>query len=361
MKLDYHDSKPSTVGIELELRLLDPNTYAVKNCAQEVFDNIDSSIKNHVHKELLKSMIEIVTPVCQTIDEAVNFVNETANKISQIGKQYNFLCAALPMHPFEIKEDNEIFEDPRYESFKQEFQIIIRNFLISGLHLHVGVDDQQKAVNAYNMVIKYIPIFLALSANSPYHYSQDTGLSSYRTKVFDKLPRAGVPQYFDTYEDYSEVYQQLFQTNTIKKAKDVWWDVRISPEFGTIELRVCDAFYNPKRLKFIGLLYQALVHYGKNQTVKREYHQINLQNKWNATRYGMDADFLEEGKRYTIRNRIKNLIKILSNQSIFDELGTQQQINDLMFIIDESSMCQTIRSKYQKNNDFKEAIQIGVI
>ena len=108
MKLEYHNSKPSTVGIELELRLLDPNTYAVKNCAQDVFDNIDSAIKSHVHKELLKSMIEIVTPVCHTIDEAVKFVSDTANKVSQIGKKHDFICAALPMHPFEIKEDNEI-------------------------------------------------------------------------------------------------------------------------------------------------------------------------------------------------------------------------------------------------------------
>lgn len=361
MNLEFHQSKPSTVGIELEMRLLDPKTYAVKNCAQDVFDNLDDSLKPHIHKELLKSMIEIVTPVCTSVDEAVKFISYATRQISKIGSKYDFYCAALPMHPFEQKEDNEIYEDPRYEAFKEEFQIIIRNFLISGLHLHVGVEDEQKAINALNMVIKYIPIFLALSANSPYHYSYDTGLSSYRTKIFDKLPRAGIPEYFDNYEQYQRMYRQLFDTKTIKKTKDVWWDVRISPEFGTVELRVCDAFYNPHRLKFIGLLYQALIEYGKDNIVQREFHQINLQNKWNATRYGMEADFIENSKRHSLRDIMKRLIKKLDDYGIFEKLNTKKDLEKLMYIIDEPSMCKTMRNIYKKEKDFKKIIQIGVV
>lgn len=361
MNLQYHQSKPATIGMELEVRLLDPKTFQVKNCAEVVFENLDDSLKLHIHQELLKSMIEIVTPVCNSVDEAVKFISSAARKVSKIGQKHNFCCAALPLHPFEENEDNEIYEDPRYKEFEEEFQIIIRNFLISGLHIHIGVEDEQKAVNAYNMVIKYIPIFLALSANSPFHYKKDTGLSSYRTKIFDKLPRAGIPEYFDTYEQYCSMYQQLFDTNTIKTSKDVWWDVRIAPRFGTVELRVCDALYNPHRLKFIGLLYQALIEYGKNTKVKREFHQINLQNKWNATRYGMDADFIEGNKRLSLRNVIKDLIDKLEQNGILSQLNIKKELQHLIYVVDEPSLCKTLRDNYKNDQDFKRVIQLGVI
>lgn len=361
MNLQYHHSNPATVGMELEVRLLDPKTFEVKNCADVVFENLDERVKPHVHKELLKSMVEIVTPVCNSVDEAVKFIGSTARIISKIGQKHNFCCAALPLHPFEENEDNEIYEDPRYKEFEEEFQIIIRNFLISGLHIHIGVEDEQKAINAYNMVIKYIPIFLALSANSPFHFQKDTGLSSYRTKIFDKLPRAGIPEYFDNYGQYCSMYQQLFDTKTIKTSKDVWWDVRIAPRFGTVELRVCDALYNPHRLKLIGLLYQSLVHYGKNVAVKREYHQINLQNKWNATRYGMDASFIEGNQRLSIRDVTKELIRKLNEHGILTHLNIKKELENLMYVIDEPSLCKTLRESYKNDKDFNRVIQLGVI
>lgn len=361
MNLQYHQSIPQTVGMELEVRLLDPRTFEVRNCADVVFENLNDSLKPHIHKELLKSMIEIVTPICTSVDEAVKFISSSARQISKIGSKHNFCCAALPLHPFEENQDNEIYEDPRYKEFEEEFQIIIRNFLISGLHIHIGVEDQQKAINAYNMVINYIPIFLALCANSPFHYQTDTGLSSYRTKIFDKLPRAGIPEYFDTYEQYCSMYQQLFDTNTIKTSKDVWWDVRIAPRFGTVELRVCDALYNPHRLKFIGLLYQALIEYGKNTKVKREFHQINLQNKWNATRYGMEADFIEGNTITPIRDVIKQLISTLDENGILSQLHIKKELDNLSYIIDEQSLCKTLRDNYKNDKDFRKVIQLGVI
>ena len=361
MDLLFKNSKNSTVGMELEMRILSKDSYDVKNCADIIFSSIPNKLKPHIHKELLKSMFEIVTPVCKDVNEAVDFIDDTIKKITKIGKKNDFVISALATHPFEKKEDNEINIDPRYESFKKEFQIIIKNFLISGLHIHVGINSKKNAIKAYNSVINYIPLFLAFSANSPFFHAEDTGLKSYRTKVFDKLPRAGIPEYFNNYKEYTSVYKQLFKTNTIKISKDIWWDVRISPGFGTLELRVCDAFYNKKRLKFLGIFYQAIVEYSKIKHPKKEFHQINMQNKWSATRYGLDGVFIQNGKKIPIRKKINNLIDEMQKNGIFKKLGTAKDMKKLRYLVDKSSPSCKLRDIYNKTNDFKEVIKSQII
>jgi carboxylate-amine ligase len=361
MQLKYNGSKQPTVGMELEMRILDKKTLGVKNCSSIIFSSIKSELREHIHKELLQSMFEIVTPVCSSVDEAVNFIDMTMKEVASIGDRHGFYISALATHPFERKEDSEIVHDIRYEEFKDEFQILIKNFLISGLHIHVGVDSQNSAIRAYNSVVNYLPLFLALSANSPFFHSEDTGLRSYRTKIFDDLPRAGVPEYFNSYEEYTKLYNQLYSTSTIKKSKDIWWDVRISPKFGTLELRVCDAFYSKERLKFIGLFYQALVVYSNVKEFHREFHQINLQNKWSATRYGMDGYFIENGKRTTIRKKIDNLLNKMSQDGIFQKLGTQDEIDSLRYIVDRPSLSRRLKDIYRDTKDFKEVIKHQIV
>lgn len=361
MDLVYNNSLNSTIGMELEMRILDRDSFDVKNCSNIIFDSIEDDLKPHIHKELLKSMFEIVTPVCKNVNDAVDFIDRAIKKINKIGEQNNFLISALATHPFEKKEDNEIHSDPRYEAFEKEFQIIIRNFLISGLHIHVGCATKEDALKAYNGVINYIPLFLALSANSPFFHSEDTGLKSYRTKIFDKLPRAGIPEYFDNYEDYKGVYKELYNTGTIKKAKDVWWDLRISPNFGTLELRVCDAFYDEKRLRFLGMFYQSVVEYAKIKNIKRQYHQINLQNKWNATRHGMDGDFIQNGEKTNIRKTIKNLLDDMQSAGIFKKLDIQKDMDELRYIADQKSPSCRLRDIYEDTKDFKEVIKSQIV
>lgn len=347
--------------MELELRLLDPKTLNVQNCSATVFKHLNPQYAPYLHKELLQSMVEVVTPVCDSVDEAVSFIAELTKHISTIGKEHNFALAALATHPTEVDSDNKIINDPRYKAFEEEFQIIIRNFLISGLHIHAGVSSTEHAIAAFNATINYLPLFLALSANSPFCHSEDTGLTSYRTKIFTKLPRAGIPQYFESYEEYKKLYSQLYSAKAIESAKDIWWDVRISPKFGTVELRVCDSFFDTDRLKFIGLLYQALVLYAKEEQPPRQFHQIHMQNKWSATRYGMDGVFILHGKAMPIREKIAQLIEKLQNAGIFKELGTQEEIEFYRYIIEKPSIASTLRERYQKSKSFADAIKSEII
>jgi len=258
-------------------------------------------------------------------------------------------------------QGNEIIHDPRYEAFAKELQIVLTNFLISGLHIHIGMPGGEEALRAYNATIKYMPIFLALSANSPFAQSEDTGLNSYRTEIFQQLPRAGIPQSFESYAEYCELIEQLKVTKTIKTIKDVWWDVRIHEVFGTVELRISDAFYDYERLRLTVLFYQALLIYAARHPVKKEFYQIAKQNKWNAVRHALDGNFIDGSRVSTIRETAKELVAKIAAEKIFAELHCGKDVEALMALLDQEPISQKLRAIYQKSGDFKEVIRSEII
>ena len=358
----FHPEDPWTLGVELEVRLIDTETMKPANRSPYLFEHLPETLRPNVHQELLQSMVEIVTPVCRSADEAADFVMNTLHALTRIGEKEGIRLAALATHPFEHKEDNERFEDPRYAAFAEELQIVLKNFLISGLHIHVAMPNEEAALRAYNAGITYLPIFLALSANSPFHLGEDTGLQSYRSKIFERLPRAGIPEYFGSYREYCSLMEQLYTTGTIQSAKDVWWDVRIHQGFGTVELRVCDAFYDRERLRLIILFYQALMYRLTQYPVGRVYHQISKQNKWNAVRHGMKGKFIEGDRIVPIRDKAHELTEMLERTGSFEALGARpEDIRALHELIDKESIARKLRRIYEETGDFKAVIREELI
>jgi carboxylate-amine ligase len=358
----FHPDAPWTIGVELEVRLIDTRTLKPANRSPYLFEHIPEALAPHIHKELLQSMVEIVTPVCHTPDEAARFIHDALATLNTIGRTEGIALAALATHPFERKEDNKRFHDPRYDLLADELQIVLKNFLISGLHIHVALPDETAAINTYNASIRYLPFFLALSANSPFALGEDTGLLSYRSKIFERLPRAGVPEYFATYPAYCDLIDRLVDSGTIESIKDVWWDVRIHQRFGTIELRVCDAFYDRNRLERIVLLYQALVMYHSDRPVTREPYQIHRQNKWNAIRHGLDGIFIGPKRTQTIREGILEQIDDLDRAHVFDRLGaTAEDIAQLKALVHQESIAQKLRRIYRQTGDFSAVIDEEII
>ena len=354
----FEKGNPYTIGMELEVRLVERGSMKPANSSPYIFEHIPQELSPYVHKELLQSMIEIVTPVCKDANEAVDFIIKTLRFISKIGEKRGISLAALATHPFEKKEDNIRFDDPRYDAFAQELQIILKNFLISGLHIHVAVPSAKSAIDAYNAVIKYMPIFLALSASSPFHLSEDTGLHSYRSEIFERLPRAGVPQQFRDYEEYCELMMALYKTGTIASAKDVWWDVRIHQQFGTVEMRICDAFYDKDRLRLIGLFYRMLIKYFTTiERVDIEFQQIHRQNKWNAVRHGLNGNFLDRDGVVTIRQKAHELIDKISKASN----ENSEDIDELHQLIDKETISEKMRRVYNESGNFKKVIEEELI
>jgi len=357
----FHPQQPWTLGIELEVRLIDTTTMKPANRSPYLFEHLPEALAPHVHKELLQSMVEIVTPVCQSADEAAQFIMDALHTLRTIGTGDDIALAALATHPFERKEDNERFPDPRYDALAEELQIVLKNFLISGLHIHVALPDETAAIHGYNASIKYLPLFLALSANSPFTLGEDTGLQSYRSKIFERLPRAGIPEYFATYRDYCDLIDRLLESGTIESIKDVWWDVRLHQKFGTIELRVSDAFYDRDRLELITLLYQALMRYTADHPVTREYYQVSKQNKWNAIRHGLDGQFIDGDSNGTIRDKLLEMVDRLEESGIFTALNATHKITPLRTLIRQETIAQKLRRIYNETGDFGAVIREEII
>ncbi len=357
----FHPEDPWTIGVELEVRLVDAKTMKPANRSPYLFEHLPDELRPHVHQELLQSMIEIVTPVCRSADEAADFVMHALHELTRIGEGEGIRLAALATHPFERKEDNRRFQDPRYEAFARELQIVLKNFLISGLHIHVAMPNEESALRAYNASINYLPLFLALSANSPFTLGEDTGLQSYRSKIFERLPRAGIPEYFSSYREYCSLMDQLYTTGTIQSAKDVWWDVRIHQGFGTVELRVCDAFYDRERLRLIALFYQALLHHVTQYPVGRVYSQISKQNKWNAVRHGLKGSFIHGDRVIPMRKMAHNLVEEIERSGSFEALGSANDIEALHALIDKQTIARKLRSIYKETGDFKKVIEEELI
>jgi len=357
----FHPDAPSTVGVELEVRLVDAQSMAPANRSPYLFKHLPETLAPHIHKELLQSMIEIVTPVCHRADEAADFIMNALHTLRTIGTPEGIELAVLATHPFEHKEDNKRFEDRRYDQLADELQIVLKNFLISGLHIHVALPDERAAIRGYNASIRYLPLFLALSANSPFALGEDTGLLSYRSKIFARLPRAGVPEYFDTYHEYCTLIDRLHASGTIETIKDVWWDVRIHQTFGTIELRVCDAFYDRKRLRLITLLYQALIHYAADRPPRRDFYQVYRQNKWNAIRHGLEGRFIDGHRYTTIREALLELIDRMETAGTFAALGAQEDVAKLKDLAHQPTIAETLRKTYQRIGDFAEVIREEIV
>ncbi|WP_456402327.1 carboxylate-amine ligase [Persephonella sp.] len=361
MGLKFNPSKPFTVGAELEIQIVDLKTYHLSESSDIIFKHASENLKKLLHPELLTSMIEIVTPVCETPEEAVHYLKKAVLEIDDIGKSFGFRSAALGTHVFAKKETTHITAKERYLRLLEEFQILLKQFLIYGLHIHVGFPDKETAIKAYNTTINNLPIFLAVSTSSPFFFGEFTGLNSYRTKIFEQLPRAGIPEYFDSYSEFEEMYNMLKNNGFIESIKDIWWDVRIHPDFGTIELRVCDANPDLDRIEFLITLFQGLCLYSSVSEEKRYFHQILKQNKWNATRYSTDGKFLDESGTSGIKSKIADIIDILKNKGVFKELKTEKRIDSLVKLINEETISQRMIKEFKSYGNIVEIEKFGFI
>lgn len=217
-------------------------------------------------------------------------------------------------------------------------------------------------MKSFNLTNYYLPIFLALSTSSPFHEGKLTGLHSYRNKIFETLPRGGFPEYIEHYDEFIDSMNKLYLTDYIKSYNDIWWDTRIRPDFGTIELRVCDSINSIERIQAIASLLQALCLYSKTKYVPKHSHLICKQNKWNAERYSLDGNFItNDGNLVSIRTMGKKLLRVLKSLGIFSELSTEHYVELIEKFLHEPSVSQKIIYDYRKDKSLKNAIAKGII
>ena len=356
--IEFNSSPKPTIGVEIELQLIEDNTLDLKNIASKVLASIDKNFSNRIKYELYESMIEINTEVCSTVEEVEHDISQTLNHLEEILKNYKATLNFSSLHPFAKRKNQTVFNNSRYKRIMKELQIVGRRFITQGLHVHIGVDDCEKVIKVNNALRSYIPLLLALSTSSPYFEGEDTGLHSYRTKIFESLPLAGMPDYLIDWNHFTQLTTNLIRADIIKSVKDLWWEVRPHPGFGTVEIRVCDIPITFEKILALVALIQALVITIQNENDYPNIHiQILESNKWQAARYGLEGRFIDPitFEQTTMRQAIEKLCKVLEPTLI--SLNLTKYIKIIEDILINGSGSTTQRKLYNSSGNFKYMIR----
>ncbi len=321
MKLKWKESTPLTVGVEWEFQILDRNTLQPKDVFENIYDQLEPALVPFIHKEVYQSMLEIVSPPCENEKEAINLFEEIFENLKPLTEKENIHLIGLGTLFIKNINSTQINISPRYKLFAEEFQEILKDFYIYGIHIHIGIPSPDWAIRTFNNLVLYAPLLLALSANSIFYRGINTGIHSYRMVLFEKLPRAELPRQFKNYEEFQEIFQNLLKTKVIENIKDIWWHIRPRPDFGTIEIRVFDSLWDLERLKLLIKLVRAIALYSEKYQDDILPPEILNQNWWWAKRYSLDADFIDKNGRKALKQVAFDLIYKLADLGILKKLN----------------------------------------
>jgi carboxylate-amine ligase len=343
MQLEWKYSKPLTLGVEWELQILDRETLQPKEIFSELVEEIPTEFLPMVHKEVYQSMLELVTPPMEDEKQIIQLLKDILESFKTLAIKKKFHLTALGTLFLKNENPPKINMSKRYKLFAEEFQEILRDFYIYGIHIHIGFPDAEWAFRAYNNLLKFSPLLLALSANSIIYRGKNTGIHSYRMVIFEKLPRAVLPRPFEDFKSFKKLIENLHQTGVIESLKDLWWHIRPRPDLGTIEIRVFDSFWDLERLEFLLKLIKAIALYSETYAEKLPQWEVLSQNWWWAKRYSLDADFIDEKGRKALKGIAYDLIYKFEDLGILKKLGYTAK--ELISFLRKPSMAKDIALK----------------
>ena len=342
MQIDFTPSAGSSLGIEWELELVDAGTRELRSGATDVLRVLGAGPPNAAHPtakyELFESCLEVITGVCSTVPEALGDLAGTVAEIKAVTDPLGLRLMCSGTHPTTDWATQEISPNPRYAALVENMQWLARRLQIFGVHVHVGVRGAEKAIPIVNALSAYIPHFLALSASSPFWIGTDTGLASSRSKVFEGLPTAGLPYQLSGWSQFEEFMATLLSSGTIDSIKDVWWDIRPHPTYGTVELRICDGLPTLAEVGMVAALAQCLVEQLDTQldrgyTLPTPSSWTVRENKWRAARHGLDAAIItdERGTTAPLRAVLEELVAELT--PVAQRLGCMENLGTVATVL----------------------------
>lgn len=331
-----------TLGIEEEFQTIDPVTRELRSHMSKIVEGGQITLQERVKAEMHQAVVEVGTNICHNIQEARVEVTELRKHIIDLADQQNLKVAAAGTHPFSDWQDQLITPNERYDALIDEMRDVARGNLIFGLHVHVGIESREEGIQILNAVRYFLPHIYALSTNSPFWCGRNTGFKSYRSKVFDKFPRTGIPDFFASANEYDEYIKLLVKTNCIDNGKKIWWDIRLHPYFDTIEFRICDIPMRIDETICIAALIQALVakmHKLMKQNLSfRPYRKVLInENKWRAARYGIQGKLIDFGKQEEVpyRELCGELLDFVDD--VLDDLGSRHEVEYIKQILDHGT------------------------
>jgi len=332
-----------TVGIEEEYLLVDPETCELAiDTPPEMFEEFEKTLPGLVKPEFLQSQVEVNTPVCQTIAEARGELKRLRKNVAEIAASYDLAIIAASTHPFSRWTSQHHTDKERYNVLAQDMQAVARRLLICGMHVHVGIDDDELRIDLLNQISYFLPHILALSTSSPFWQEELTGLKSYRLSVFDELPRTGIPTYFDSHAEYKRHVAVLVKAGLIEDASKLWWDVRPSQNFPTLEMRISDVCTRIDDAVSIAALFTCVLRMlyrlkTENQRWRHYSTMLIEENRWRAQRYGIDEGLVDFGKGEIVPfpDLLDELLDLTAEDAA--ELGCRDTLQHLRTILDRGT------------------------
>lgn len=355
----FKSSPKFTLGVEIEFQTLDKATWNLAPLAPTLLENAPSLLRPRLSPEFIQSILEIQTGICFSLEDVENDLMQTISMAEELAEDNNCRLFSASLHPIALHADQLLTTNERYERIMQELQIVGRRFISQGFHVHVGMADGETAVHVCNRLQAYLPILLTLSTSSPFSQGEDTGLMSYRTKLFEALPLAGMYTHIASWPGFVEEVQMLIGRGVIGSLKDLWWDTRLNPMYGTIEVRICDLPIRFDDILGITAIIQALLATlaEDRQSSLPLNNYIMQANKWQAARYGLAGEFVDPTgllaeDRITYCEAAEKMLQLVEPMSV--RLGSEKYIQMVKTILENGTGADYMRRIYQQSGDLKE-------
>jgi carboxylate-amine ligase len=360
----FGQSDPYTLGVEEEYMLLDGETF---DLVQHI-DTVLAAVVGHelepvINPELMQSVLEIATPVCHNPAEVADQLRQIRGYVIEVAREQGMRVGSAGTHPFSLFERQRITARDRYHALVDQMQYVARRELIFGLHIHVSVDDPEKAIQVVNGLLPHLGQLLAISASSPFWRGEPTGLRSSRQMIFAAFPRSGPPPRFKNYQDYAEVVGQLEKTGSIADYTHIWWDIRLHPRLGTIEIRICDAVTRMEHVVALVAFCQALVklyaeRFDRGEEIPTYHRILTTENKWLAGRYGLEAPLMDlatgRRNRVPVAQLIRRTLKEIEPHA--RELGSDRELEGIEEILRNGNGADRQLRVFNANRDIVEVV-----
>ena len=349
-----------TIGIEEELMILDSETLALANAIEAILEECGDD--EHVKPELLESVLEIATSPHPNTRAAGRQLRALRATVSEAARRRDVCIGSAGTHPFAMWEDQRVSSRPRYRELISALRFVARQEIIFGLHVHVGLDDPDKAIHVVNGMRVHVPILFALAANSPYWRADATGFASTRMPIFRAFPRVGIPPYYENWEDFERRIAFMVDAEVIEDYTYLWYDVRPHPNFGTVEIRAMDAQTRVEHTLALAALIQAMVkelaeHYEAGKQLARYPYEMLDENKWLAARHGMEGELVDLPERRLVpaKELAKRLYDRLREHA--QDLGSAAELEAITDILHHGNGAQRQRVVYEANHDYAEVMR----
>ncbi len=350
-----------TIGVEEEFQIVDPSTRDLKAHVEQMLASGDAAFIENVKREMIQSMVETVTPVCENVTQAREELKKLRAGLGDLATKSGLAIVAAGAHPFSHWQSQLITEHDRYKVLEEDMQDVVRSILIFGLHVHVGIPDRDLLIEIMNEARYFLPHLLALSTNSPFWQGRVTGLKSYRTIIWQQFPRTGIPSTFNSWTEFEGFVNLLIKTNCIDNGKKIWWDLRPHPYFSTLEFRVCDMPTSLDDTIMLVALFQAIVaklyKLRQNNIGFRLYDRaLIMENKWRAARYGIDGMLVDFGKQAEVPMRQLALELLEFVDDVVDDLGSREALAHVHKVLERGTGADRQMDIYRQTGDLNTVV-----